>query len=605
MIIALSSPEDPKRKPKAGKVRLRPIRPPFKSEEQFRKALEREIAIMRADIHNTARRWNDQTLLSQKYQELWTALDKWQRHFDSISQGRGKKLATDIFDNNKAKLIAGISDKMKMSVEVLFDDKKMQQVMDTATVEAAQLIKTIPGQYIGEVSRAVLTATKQQPLPAGRTLWQQIQFIGDTTKARAKFIARDQTSKANAAITEFQQTEAGIPAYEWRSSQDNRVVGKPGGKWPKASNIHGDHYHRDGKVFLWSKPPKDGHPGQAINCLLGDAIIDFSNGCNKLWRRKYSGIFTTLTTNEGGRLQATPNHPVLTNRGWLPINEVQEGDYLIKPIFEGGFVCKMNNNEFVASFKDIWDSCQIAGASSGRCSRLDFHGDGVENEVDTINVEGFLRRNGITLNAKSVNQFQFSATQNTPSMTSFLLSVLSYLPTSITSLFCNIFSAVNRSICHSHKHTLALASSRNVMLPQNTSDGRSLNTKFFSKSFFTHTLGIELDNLLFRKVIISVMGGAAFSGVRVNPPSAEALAEIVRITPHSDGNVFKCDSLSYQFCRVIKKSVCELSNRHIYNLQSNNGYYSANSYIVHNCRCIAIPILDRKKFLNKNSLSGL
>lgn len=89
----------------------------------------------------------------------------------------------------------------------------------------------------------------------------------DVTQAKAEFLARDQTLKLAADITEERQTQAGISRYVWRTSNDERVRGNPSGKWPR-----GMHYELDGEEFEWADPPitnENGdrnHPGQDYQC---------------------------------------------------------------------------------------------------------------------------------------------------------------------------------------------------------------------------------------------------------------------------------------------------------------------------------------------------
>jgi len=67
-------------------------------------------------------------------------------------------------------------------------------------------------------------------------------------------------------VAQAKQQSAGFDKYIWRNSQDERVVGNPSGHYPQGNDRHGDHWSREGKVFSWSHPPHDGHPGEAINC---------------------------------------------------------------------------------------------------------------------------------------------------------------------------------------------------------------------------------------------------------------------------------------------------------------------------------------------------
>lgn len=78
--------------------------------------------------------------------------------------------------------------------------------------------------------------------------------VFDKVETRAELIARDQTTKLYADVSEKRQTGAGIEWFYWRTMQDERVVGTPGGRWPNPSKGHGNHYEMDGKVCKWNDP---------------------------------------------------------------------------------------------------------------------------------------------------------------------------------------------------------------------------------------------------------------------------------------------------------------------------------------------------------------
>ena len=88
---------------------------------------------------------------------------------------------------------------------------------------------------------------------------RDIQAQYGIDKRHAAFIARDQTAKLNAAITERQQKDAGVRRYKWSTSGDERV--------------RSDHKKLDGRVFSYDDPPvvdsrtgRRCNPGQDYNC---------------------------------------------------------------------------------------------------------------------------------------------------------------------------------------------------------------------------------------------------------------------------------------------------------------------------------------------------
>jgi uncharacterized protein with gpF-like domain len=151
----------------------------------------------------------------------------------------------------------------------------IDETLGIGGLEAANLIKTIPGEYLGRVAQAVGDNFAGRPLPEGRSLLQQVQHLGGVSYRRAKLISRDQTSKMTGLLQATRQQSIGIEEYIWRTSRDQRVVGNPMGLSPTGNSKHMDHFHREGKKFRWDDPPPDGPPGYAIQCRCrAEPIID-------------------------------------------------------------------------------------------------------------------------------------------------------------------------------------------------------------------------------------------------------------------------------------------------------------------------------------------
>lgn len=169
----------------------------------------------------------------------------------------------------------GLGNSLGIDLTVLYDTPAIQDVLAWSGMEAAGLIKSIPGQYLSQVAQAVNDNFTGKGLPEQRSLSQQLRHIGKVSKGRARVIARDQTSKLTATLNRFRQEDIGVTEYIWRTVKDNRVVGKPGGRFPEGNKAHGNHYDREGKKFSWNNPPEDGHPGMAIQCRCwAEPVID-------------------------------------------------------------------------------------------------------------------------------------------------------------------------------------------------------------------------------------------------------------------------------------------------------------------------------------------
>lgn len=136
------------------------------------------------------------------------------------------------------------------------------------TVSNIQLIKSISTQYLDKVQNAVTQAVVNGK--PNKDLVQQIKDIGKTTEKRAIFIARDQSSKLNAALTQARHEDVGIKKYMWSTSLDERV--------------RDSHADKEGQIFEYANPPADtGNPGHDFNCrcvaipYLGDVVKASSN----------------------------------------------------------------------------------------------------------------------------------------------------------------------------------------------------------------------------------------------------------------------------------------------------------------------------------------
>ena len=150
----------------------------------------------------------------------------------------------------------------------LGNSPRIAEKVNAMTTANVQLIKSIRSQYLDKVQNAVTQAMVNGTL--NKDLVQQIKDIGKTTEKRAIFIARDQSSKLNAALTQARHEDVGITKYTWSTSGDERV--------------RESHAEKDGQVFEYANPPADtGHPGHDFNCrcvaipYLGDVVKASSN----------------------------------------------------------------------------------------------------------------------------------------------------------------------------------------------------------------------------------------------------------------------------------------------------------------------------------------
>lgn len=121
--------------------------------------------------------------------------------------------------------------------------------------EAVTLIKSLPLQAAEQVHEKVLAN-----MVAGRrssTMVAEIMDLGTKTVARARLIARTETARAAAALTQARAQYVGSEGYIWRTAGD--------------LDVRDSHAEMEGKYVRWDTPPKlsDGtttHAGMIYNC---------------------------------------------------------------------------------------------------------------------------------------------------------------------------------------------------------------------------------------------------------------------------------------------------------------------------------------------------
>jgi uracil-DNA glycosylase len=121
-----------------------------------------------------------------------------------------------------------------------------------------------------------------------------------------------------------------------------------------------------------------------ISCFPGDTIVEAA-GVQRGYRRWYEGDVVTIETR-AGVLTGTPNHPVLTQQGWIALGELHGGDYLVRGALSQGMQRSDPHVEYrPAPFAQVYEALAMAGVTRRVVGRtVDFHGDGGNGDVDVV-----------------------------------------------------------------------------------------------------------------------------------------------------------------------------------------------------------------------------
>lgn len=161
------------------------VRSPKPVEVRARRAIDSLMAPMLADVAARLAGLDSMANIADVILALREAQDVWERAFSWKAEGLAGRWALDVDVIAKEKLGRAVGKALGIDMAMILDAPDVAVSVRLASMEAAQLIRTIPTDYIGRVSRAVYQSMRQQPFPEGRTLAEEIHLLGRVTKERA------------------------------------------------------------------------------------------------------------------------------------------------------------------------------------------------------------------------------------------------------------------------------------------------------------------------------------------------------------------------------------------------------------------------------------
>jgi len=215
------------------------------------------------------------------------------------------------------------------------------------------------------------------------------------SKERAELIYRSETHETHEAGAYANAFYNGGRFKSWVSNGENACE---------------DCQAMDGETTAIDLPYSNGemfahaHP----NCILPDTKCLPLGGLVTAFRSAYSGPVIKLTLSSGSNLTITPNHPILTTRGFIPAKALRKRDNILYcPDFERIIPANQNDNRIIPTIEQIFNSLSVSRKMSSRevpPTPEDFHGDGkrIKGKIDIIRADGFL---GGTINPSLSEHF--------------------------------------------------------------------------------------------------------------------------------------------------------------------------------------------------------
>jgi len=334
---------------------LRPIHPSAGLEAAYRKRLTAALEEMHRSImwwikaayrSNTPHLAQDETPAETLRKAIRKLTRRWTSRFNVLADDLASYFAQAVNERSDAALKTALK-KGGFTVEWTMT-RAQRDVVGSVVNENVALIKSIPQRYLQGVEGAVMRSVQ-----TGRDLGQLTKDLQEqfgVTKRRAALISRDQNNKATAALTRARQLEIGVEEAVWLHSH--------AGRSPRKAHqaMNGKTY--DIKKGMWD-PDEKAYvlPGELINCFPGDTQVGLSGSPVRVWRAPFEGPMVHLEIG-ADLLKGTPNHPVLTARGWVGIGELNRGDKVVCVALQNRNVVHNNVDKRVATFAELFEVCR-------------------------------------------------------------------------------------------------------------------------------------------------------------------------------------------------------------------------------------------------------
>lgn len=129
-------------------------------------------------------------------------------------------------------VIKSVNESIGVDLRSTLEQQDMQDFLAVARKQNVELIKSVPQGYFDRVENVIMSGVRDGHSVS--FMMRQLREAGTTTESQARRIARDQSAKLTSQITERRQKGAGINYYRVVTANDERVTGRPGGKYPNA-----------------------------------------------------------------------------------------------------------------------------------------------------------------------------------------------------------------------------------------------------------------------------------------------------------------------------------------------------------------------------------
>jgi hypothetical protein len=377
------------------------------------------------------------------------------------------------------------------------------------------------------------------------TIAARVRAAAGVTEPRARVIARTESHGArntvNAASVRRVSAAFDAPhafSRRWQAAEDART--RPTHVAADGQTVALNEPFRVGNTSLDFPGDPAGPPEEVINCVSAGTRIQAKDVVHA-YRYEHSGHAVTITTDSGLIVTVSPNHPVLTEFGWIPAEQLKQGHHVIRSNVVGNLPgAKPDVQRDIPTAEQVFNTLAMTGNThrvSG--SSVNFHGDAITSNVDVVTADRALSFGVDTSCAQQFEHFGF-ACADAPTFAGgpeFHLSVRSPLtPDGIVSFTDLVGTLRSGHLSPFDGFGFGLRPLDDAKFSESTMNERATDVEVLRQRIDGLSRFVALDEIIDVKV-------GAFSG-------------------------------------------------HMYSFETYNGIYFADGITSHNCRCTTITIID-------------
>ena len=503
-----------------------------------------------------------------------------------------ERYATETYQANERNISNSI--KRSLGIEINLPVGELDMMEDWVSTNV-MYIQDLQEEYLKRIQKSVVNGyTKNKKYSE---IAEEIQKATGITWRRASTIAQDQIGTLNGLITKERNKELGIEKARWRTLSDERVRGDPSGFYP---NARPSHYAREGVEFDWDKGIDGEVPGSPIQCFPFESKLNHTPLAEVLYRRWYTGELTEIVSDDGVICRVTPNHPILTTKGFKAAKLINSGDNIIKTIDNVPDIVELYGKDFVPVIGDVFESFRREGIRCGvtPSSGGEFHGDISDGDIDTIRTDSFLW-NGI--NAGIIEKFyKLGFSRSDMMLCRLFLSSFGSVDSDIPSMLNSRRSLVTRlnlifSSFVVHLRPLELFSFASGSWTYSSekemsSDYSSCNSKVFRDCIFAFSVMVHGSDIIKRKIDL-IMNSSSNKLGKINSNTLGSFKEFRVFNSDTASSLSDSGTVKYKVSKVVKVNRVSFSG-HVYNLQTVSGDYTCQTTAVSNCRCFAESVIE-------------